>query len=90
MLEALKNSRYLQTWGAVLLNQGWYGAVLVIAKITQMIIWPKVSLQLGEVDPVDLEFFPKHLKHLLKIKAGIIISASLWMVFVFVVMQLTK
>ena len=87
MIEALKNSRYIYTWGPSLLNQGWIGSGLLIAKIAGMIMMPKASIRLGELDPVDLENFPPHLKRLLKIKSVMLIGSAIWFVLVAVLLE---
>lgn len=56
--EALKNSRYIYVWGPSLGKRGLIWSVLEIAKISGMIMMPKASIRIGELDPVDLENFP--------------------------------
>lgn len=82
LLEALKNSRYVYIWGSSLHNRGWMGSILVIAKITGMIMMPKASLQLGELDAEDLRSFPPHLRRLLRINAVMICIGCVWLVVV--------
>jgi hypothetical protein len=55
--EALKNSRYIYLWGPSLGKRGLIWSLLEIAKITQIIIYPRSSLHIGELDPDDLENF---------------------------------
>jgi hypothetical protein len=87
MMEALKNSRYIYLWGPNLRNQGWIGSVLGIAKIAGMVMMPRASIRIGELDPVDLENFPPHLKRLLKIKSVMLVGSGVWMVIVFVLLK---
>ncbi|WP_433740374.1 hypothetical protein [Pseudomonas putida] len=65
MLEALKNSRYTFIWG------GW------IAK-AGMVMMPRASIRIGELDLEDIKNFPPHLKHLLKIKAVMLVGIAVW------------
>ncbi|CAI8824484.1 Cobalamin biosynthesis protein [Pseudomonas sp. IT-196MI5] len=76
MLKALENSRHIVVWGAGLRQQGWFGRLMLVAKITGMVMWPGPGIRTGEMDPDDVKNFPPHLKQLLKIKiliSGIIV-----------------
>ncbi|MFO2466004.1 hypothetical protein OOJ96_21800 [Pseudomonas sp. 15FMM2] len=85
--EALKNSRYIYIWGTSLGKRGLIWSFLEIVKITQMIMMPRSSLVIGELDPVDLENFPPHLKRLLKIKSVMMIGSGVWLVAAFVLVK---
>ncbi|MNY27500.1 hypothetical protein D3C86_1614110 [compost metagenome] len=78
MMEALKNSRYIYIWGAGLRKQGWFGRLLLIAKIAGMVTMPRASIRIGELDPEDIKNFPPHLKRLLKIKAVMLVGIAFW------------
>ncbi|AMB86999.1 hypothetical protein AWM79_17510 [Pseudomonas agarici] len=82
--EALKNSRYIYIWGPSLGNRGWVWSLLEIAKITGMIMMPKSSIRVGELDPVDLKNFPLHLKRLLKIKSVMLVGSAVWLMIAYV------
>lgn len=84
MLKALENSRYVYIWGESLKKQGLIGTGLVIAKIAQIVVWPKSSLKIGELNDMDLHNFPVHFKRLLKIKLAIIIFGSIWIVAAYI------
>ena len=76
MLKALENSRHIVVSGAGLQQQGWFGRLMLVAKITGMVMWPGPGIRTGEMDPDDVKNFPPHLKQLLKIKiliSGIIV-----------------
>ena len=60
--EALKNSRYIYLWGPNLGRRGLIWSLLEISKIVEMVMWPRASIINGELDPIDLENFPPHLK----------------------------
>ncbi|WP_339528197.1 hypothetical protein [Pseudomonas mucidolens] len=85
--DALKNSRYIYIWGSSLGKRGLIWSLLEIAKITQMILMPRSSLIIGELDPDDLENFPPYLKRLLKIDFAILIVGCVWVVIVFVLVK---
>lgn len=85
--EALKNSRYIYLWGPSLGKRGLIWSLLEIAKITQIIIYPRSSLHIGELDPDDLEQFPPRLRRLLKIKSIMLIVNGVWVVAVFVLLK---
>ena len=85
--EALKNSRYIYLWGPSLGKRGLIWSLLEIAKITQIIIYPRSSLHIGELDPDDLEKFPPRLRRLLKIKSIMLIVNGVWVVAVFVLLK---
>ena len=85
--EALKNSRYIYIWGPSLGKRGLIWSILEIAKITQMIMMPRASLIIGELDPADLEAFPPHLKRLLKIKLVMLLGCAAWLVIVAVLLK---
>jgi hypothetical protein len=84
MMEALKNSRYIYIWGPSLRKQGWLGRIMLVAKIAGMVMMPRASIRLGELDPVDIENFPSYLKRLLKIKAVMLIGSAIWLLLAFV------
>ncbi|AZE66594.1 hypothetical protein SAMN05216475_2791 [Pseudomonas synxantha] len=66
--EALKNSHYIYIWGSSLGKRGLLWSLLEMAKIAGMVVWPKASIISGELDPIDLQNFPPHLKrHLIAI-----------------------
>lgn len=79
MMEALKNSRYIYIWGPGLRNQGWFGCLMLVAKIAGMVMMPKASIRIGELDPVDIKNFPPHLKRLLQIKAVMLVGSGIWL-----------
>ena len=85
--EALKNSRYVYIWGPSLGKRGLIWSLLEMAKISQMITMPRSSLQVGELDPDDLENFPTHLKRLLKINSVILVGGATWFVIVVVLLK---
>jgi hypothetical protein len=76
MLEALNNSRHTYTWAPALRAQGWIGSMLLIAKISGMILMPKASIKMGDLDARDLENFPPHLKRKLKIVTTLMIGGG--------------
>ena len=84
---ALKNSRYIYIWGPSLGKRGFIWSLLEIAKITQMIMMPRASLIIGELDPNDLENFPPYLKRLLKIKLLMLVGCSVWAVISYVLVK---
>ena len=77
--EALKNSRYIYLWGPSLGKRGVIWSLQEMSKITQMIIMPRSSLIIGELDPGDLEKFPPCLRRLLIIDMTIMITSVAWM-----------
>lgn len=80
MMEALKNSRCIYIWGPGLRKQGWFGCFLLVTKITGVVMMPKTSIRLGELDPVDIENFPPYLKRLLQVDAVILVVGAIWLV----------
>jgi hypothetical protein len=44
-----------------------------------MVVWPKASIQFGDVDPVDVKNFPAELKRFLIVKVTVMIIAVIWM-----------
>ncbi|MPR01076.1 hypothetical protein F0169_02680, partial [Pseudomonas sp. MAFF 212408] len=63
--KALKNSRYIYIGGDSLGKRGVLWSLLEMSKIAGMITDAQVHLRLGDLDPVDLENFPRYLKRLL-------------------------
>ncbi|WP_367617154.1 hypothetical protein [Pseudomonas azerbaijanorientalis] len=78
-MEALKNSRHIYIWGPGLRNQGGGGCLMLVAKIAGMVMMPKASIRIGELDPVDIKNFPPHLKRLLQIKAVMLVGSGIWL-----------
>jgi hypothetical protein len=85
--EALKNSHYIYLWGPSLGRRGVVWSLLEIGKIAGMVLWPRASIAIGEVDPVDIENFPRYLKRLLLIEMTIIYIGLAWMAVVAVLIQ---
>jgi len=65
--EALRNSRYIYLWGPSLGRRGLICSIYEISKISGMVMWPKAYIRMGDVNPVDVENFPPHLKRRLLI-----------------------
>ncbi|WP_248803999.1 hypothetical protein [Pseudomonas sp. MWU13-2100] len=82
--KALKNSRYIYLWGPSLGKRGLIWSLLEIAKISGMIMMPRASLRIGELDPVDLENFPPHLKRRLKTVTVMMYGGGIWLVITYV------
>ncbi|ATN12921.1 MULTISPECIES: hypothetical protein [Pseudomonas] len=87
MKEALKNSRYMYIWGTSLGRRGLIWSLLEMSKIAGMVVWPRASIIMGEVDPVDIEKFPPYLKRLLVIDLAMMIVACIWMGVVVVLLR---
>jgi len=77
--DALKNSRYIYIWGASLGKRGVIWSILEMGKISGMMLWPKASIIIGELDPTDFEHFPPHLKRRLVLNLKIMITGFIWM-----------
>jgi len=75
---ALKNSRYIYIWGDSLGKRGFIGSLLEMAKIAQMVVWPRASIIIGEVNPADLKSFPPYLKHHLIVNMTLMIISFSW------------
>lgn len=80
MKEALRNSHFIYIWGTSLGKRGVIWSLLEISKIAGMVTLPKASIRIGELDPVDLESFPPHLKRLLTINMMMLIGSVFWSV----------
>ncbi|MBD8093650.1 hypothetical protein IFT48_27020 [Pseudomonas fluorescens] len=76
--EALKNSRYIYIWGDSLGKRGVIWSLLEMSKIAGIVVWPRASIINGELDPVDLENFPPHLKRHLMIIMTMAFTAIAW------------
>ncbi|WLH69820.1 hypothetical protein [Pseudomonas sp. FP2309] len=76
--DALKNSRYIYLWGPSLGKRGLILSLLEIAKIAGMMTWPKAYIRIGDLNPVDFENFPTHLKHRLLANMAIAFIALPW------------
>jgi hypothetical protein len=87
MMKALRNSRYIYIWGAGLWSQGWFGRYILINKIGGMVLWPRAYIRIGDVDPIDVENFPPHLKRLLKIDAVMLIGSAFLALVGYVLMK---
>lgn len=85
--EALKNSRYIYIGGDSLGKRGVLWSLLEMSKIAGMITMPKVHLRLGDLDPVDLENFPRYLKRLLIIVTATILTSFIGMIVVAILLK---
>ena len=88
LLEALKGSRHIALAGAGLLQVGWFGKILLVAKITFLVMCPGPGLRAGDLDPDEIKNFPKDLKRLLKAKAILTCIITVWIVIVCVLVKL--
>lgn len=86
--KALKNSRYIYVWGTSLGKRGLIWSLLEISKIAGMIAWPRASLIIGELDPVDFKNFPPYLKRYLLMNLTMMGISFTWMVVVAVLVKL--
>lgn len=80
MKEALRNSRFIYSWGTSLEKGGVIWSLWEISKIAGRVTLPKASLRIGELDPVDLKNFPPHLRRLLAINRVMLIGSVAWSV----------
>ncbi|MCK6191061.1 MULTISPECIES: hypothetical protein [unclassified Pseudomonas] len=85
--EALKNSRYIYLWGPSLGKRGLIWSLWEISKIAGMVVWPRASIIIGELDPVDLKNFPPHLKRRLIVNMSMALTAFSWMIAVAIVLK---
>ncbi|WP_339419503.1 MULTISPECIES: hypothetical protein [unclassified Pseudomonas] len=85
--EALKNSRYIYLWGPSLGKRGLIWSLWEISKIAGMVVWPKASVRIGELDPADLENFPPHLKQHLIVNITLMLTSFTWIVVVGILLQ---
>lgn len=86
--EALKNSRYIYLWGPSLGKRGLIWSFLEISKIAGIVVWPRASIIIGEVNSNDLEQFPPHLKRHLIINLTMMATAFIWMIVVAILLVL--
>lgn len=86
--EALKNSQYIYLWGPSLGKRGLIWSFLEISKIAGIVVLPKASIIIGEVNPNDLENFPPHLKRHLTINLKMMATACIWMIVVNILLML--
>jgi hypothetical protein len=85
--EALKNSRYIYLWGPSLGRRGLIWSLFEISRIAGMVLWPKTYIRLGDVNPVDLDSFPPHLKRHLIVNTTLMLTSCLWMAVVAILLQ---
>ncbi|QHF43661.1 hypothetical protein PspS35_07520 [Pseudomonas sp. S35] len=85
--EALKNSRYIYLWGPSLGKRGLIWSLLEIAKIAGMMTWPKAYIRIGDLNPVDFENFPTHLKRRLFANMAIAFVALPWAIVAAVLVE---
>lgn len=86
--EALKNSRYIYSWGQTLGKWDFLWSIFEVSKLSGMMLWPKASILTGELDPVDFENFPPHLKRRLIINFKLMIVSFMWMLIGVALIQL--
>lgn len=78
--EALKSSQYICLWGPSLGKRGFIWSLLEISKIAGMVVWPRASIIIGEINPTDLENFPPYLKRHLIVNMTLMLTAFIWMI----------
>lgn len=52
---------------------------MLVAKIASMVMMPRTSIRMGDLDPQDEKNFPPHLRRLLKVKAVILLISGIWL-----------
>jgi hypothetical protein len=82
MMEALKNSRYIYIWGPAWRGRGWFGKMVLLSKIAGMVVWSRPHIRCGEVNAVDIENFPPHLKRLLTMDLVVTGVSFVWLIAV--------
>ncbi|MFJ7316684.1 hypothetical protein ACIQVE_28920 [Pseudomonas sp. NPDC098747] len=87
MMEALKSSRFIYIWGPSLRKQGWFGCYALITRIAGLMIFSRVYIRAGEVDPVDIENFPPHLKRMLIVNTAMLVLGFIGIVIVGVLLE---
>lgn len=90
LMEAMKNSRYVYIGGRSLQKQGWYGSGMVIATFTGMIMFPKSAIQMGNLNPMDLENFPPYLKRRLLTHGAMNLVSLVWAGILYFLIDLDK
>lgn len=90
LMDAMKNSRYVYAGGRSLLKRGWFGSIMVIATFTGMIMFPKSAIQMGDLNPVDLESFPAHLKRRLLTHGAMNLVSFVWLGILYFLIDLDK
>ncbi|WP_339436254.1 MULTISPECIES: hypothetical protein [unclassified Pseudomonas] len=85
--DALKNSRYIYLWGPSLGRRGLIWSLFEISRIAGMVLWPKAYIRLGDVNPVDLDSFPPHLKRHLIVNTTLMLTSCIWMIVVAILLQ---
>lgn len=88
VIKALPNSRYLYLWGPGLRRTGWFGRYWLMNSIAAMVVWAPIHIRSGEIDPVDVQNFPAHLKRLVLIDTVLLYGAGIWMVVVYALKKL--
>ena len=78
--EGLKSSQYMYLWGPSLGKRGFIWSLLEISKIAGMVMWPRASIIIGEVNPTDLGNFPPYLKRHLIVNMTLMLTAFIWMI----------
>ncbi len=88
LLGALKGSRHIDATAAGLLQVGWFGKILLVGRITFMVTWPGPGLRAGNLDPDDIQNFPKDLKRLLNVKVILTCVIVIWIAIACVLVKL--
>lgn len=85
--EALKNSRFIYLWGPSLGKRGVIWSLFEVSKITGMVLWSRAYIQMGDVNPADLERFPRYLKRHLLVNTTLMLTALVWLMVVVIVLK---
>lgn len=87
MMDSLKSSRFISLWGEGLQRQGWLGRIVVLTQVASIVLMSRIHIRYGEVNEADIKNFPRSLKRLLKIYAGMLVVALLWGAIAFVMLD---
>jgi len=90
MLEALSNSSQFSVGAPVLLGQGWFGRMVLIAKIWGALGWSGPGIRAGVLDPLDIKQFPRHLRRLFIIKSLMTYLIIVWFASAYFVLDMGR
>lgn len=88
ILKALENSRQVALYSEMFQCLGLSGRTLLLHLVSSMLIWPKLEIRGGFLDPHDVANFPRHILRLLKINTTLLVVSVVWLIVVGVILEL--
>lgn len=78
IITAFPNSRGVRTYNRLWSGFGFSSRCSQVANTASFVLWPKIQVRRGELDPEEVRNFPAEIKRLMAISACLISIGGVW------------